>query len=136
MMTSFENACWLSMFEDTKWVEGYDGLYAVSRCGRVYSLVHNKNRRRRELEQSACGRNRYLSVQLSKGGVKKRYSVHRLVAIAFIPNPHNYPCVNHMDGDRMNNDADNLEWVTHSQNSKHAVSIGHSRWGNYSILGD
>ena len=54
----------------------------------------------------------------------KMYSVHRLVALVFIPNPNNFPEVNHKDGDKSNNKASNLEWVTGSQNVKHSVANG------------
>jgi hypothetical protein len=54
----------------------------------------------------------------------KSVSVHRLVAMAFIPNPNDYPEVNHIDGDKSNNDVSNLEWCNRSQNMKHAYAIG------------
>ena len=57
----------------------------------------------------------------------KMYSVHRLVALAFIPNPDNLPEVNHKDGDKSNNGVDNLEWVTGSQNVRHSMANGLSK---------
>ena len=54
----------------------------------------------------------------------KRVKIHRLVATAFIPNPENKPYVNHKDGNRSNNSVDNLEWVTASENTQHAVNTG------------
>ena len=50
--------------------------------------------------------------------------VHRILAYLFIPNPNNYPCINHIDGDKLNNSLDNLEWCTHSHNNKHAYDTG------------
>ena len=55
---------------------------------------------------------------------EKTVSVHRLVAMAFAPNPENYKEVNHIDGDKLNNTAANLEWCSRSQNMKHAYSVG------------
>ena len=67
----------------------------------------------------------YAVVGISVGqGKMKRKRVHRLVAEAFIPNPENKPYVNHKDGVRYHNNVDNLEWVTPSENTQHAVNSG------------
>lgn len=66
----------------------------------------------------------YLHILLCKDGKCKTYSVHRLVAEAFIPNPDNKPQVNHINGDKGNNCVNNLEWVTQGENNKHAYKIG------------
>lgn len=63
----------------------------------------------------------YLDYILRINGKQKSFRAHRLVAIAFIPNPNNNPVVNHKDGNKLNNNVDNLEWVTYSENSKHAI---------------
>ena len=68
-----------------------------------------------------------------KPGKRKQVSIHRLVACAFIPNPNNLPQVNHIDGNKKNNNIDNLEWVTSSENVKHAFDTGlkHAAKGQY-----
>ena len=58
---------------------------------------------------------------------RKNHSVHRIIAKTFIPNPDNLPCVNHKDGNKLNNSVDNLEWCTHSENVKHAYDNGLER---------
>lgn len=111
---------------------GYEGYYEVSNTGKVRSvdrIVYDKNGNRRIL----CGRpmkltrtkgkdgNGYMVVNLRKHGISKVSLVHILVAVAFIPNPQNYPMVNHIDGDKTNNDAGNLEWTTYRYNNLHAL---------------
>lgn len=107
-------SCW-------KPVCGYEGYYDVSSDGRILSL-----RRGAELKFGNCG-DGYLGVNLSVNGVRRGFSVHRLVAQAFIPNPDGKPQVNHKNGDKTDNRVDNLEWVSASENSLHSVRIGHSK---------
>lgn len=67
----------------------------------------------------------YLAVKLRKcNGKRKQFYVHRLVAMMFIPNTINLPDINHIDGDKSNNHVSNLEWITKSENSKHAFNNG------------
>lgn len=68
--------------------------------------------------------NKYKTVSLSINGKKKTKSVHKLVAEAFILNPNNYPCINHIDGNKKNNKADNLEWCTYKYNTSEAIRLG------------
>ncbi len=110
-------------------VIGYKELYIVSNHGEIKSLgwkVPNGNtfsyRKGRILKPKIRGR--YHAVDLYTGQCRKTISVHRIVAQAFIANPEYKPHVNHIDGDRMNNNATNLEWVTPSENLKHAFKIG------------
>lgn len=65
----------------------------------------------------------YKRVTLSYKNKTKRFVVHRLVALAFIPNPKNKSCVNHIDGDKINNKVENLEWCTYSENERHSYNV-------------
>lgn len=95
------------MAEVWKPVAGYEGLYEVSNLGHVRSLYRYK----KQLKPTASKAG-YLLVDL-KG---KKFSVHRLIAIAFLPNPEGYPQVNHKDENKQNNCVENLEWCTAKYN--------------------
>ena len=101
-------------------IEGYDGIYQVSECGKVYSKRFSKTI---EMKQPITNHG-YFQTGLTKNGVRKFWSVHRLVAMQFIQNPENKPCVNHIDGVKTNNLVENLEWCTYSENMQHAFDIG------------
>jgi hypothetical protein len=109
-------------------VNGYEGIYEVSNLGRVRSLdriaitiTGRPSPRKGRNLVLALGKHGYPVVTLCNK-TQKMFSVHRLVAIAFIPNPENKPSVNHIDGDKANNSVNNLEWVTASENTKHAYA--------------
>lgn len=107
-------------------IPGYEGLYMVSNLGRVKSLNYNHTGKERLLILRTAD-NGYLKVDLHKNGIQKRFSVHRLVAMAFIPNPDNLPCVNHKDEDKTNNCVENLEWCTRKYNANYGTAK--QRWG-------
>ena len=111
------------MNEIWKPIEGTDGKYEVSNTGKVRCLNYKQTGKTKELTASEKVGG-YLQLRVKKNGNLKTVVVHRLVADAFIPNPDGKPEVNHIDGDKKNNNADNLEWVTRSENIKHAVNIG------------
>ena len=90
-------------------IPGYEGLYAITSCGKVWG-----HKRKHFLIPS--NDNGYMRVSLSKKGKVKRYSIHRLVAITYIPNPEDLPEVNQKSEDKTNNCINNLEWVTKSEN--------------------
>lgn len=109
-------------------IQGYEGLYYVTDNGdvwsydREYTLGNKKHiRPGRKLKKSLV--NGYEKVNLHKNG-KTLVSVHRVVAIAFLENKENKPQVNHVDGNKANNNIYNLEWATSSENTRHAIKIG------------
>ena len=115
--------------ESWKQVVGYEGLYEISSIGQVRSVlrkVWNPGRKcyrtqySRILKQTLDSHG-YKRVTLSKDGNINQFLVHRLVAIAFIPNPNNYKYVNHKDENTMNNSAANLEWCTNSYNLIYSI---------------
>lgn len=111
--------------EEWKPVVGYEGLYEVSSSGNVRSVNHVTNGvcvSSKELKPYMS--DRYYRVKLYKDGKPKMMMVHRLVAQAFIDNPSKLPQVNHINGDKTNNFASNLEWCTASDNQKHAYRTG------------
>lgn len=110
---------------------GYEGLYKISNKSRVKSLErfygeNNKIHKKDKIKSQHISFG-YPHVTLSKGGIKKSYFIHRLIAIQFIPNPLNLPEVNHINGIRDDSRVENLEWVTCSENIKHAFRIGNKK---------
>lgn len=101
------------MKEEWKMIPGYEGLYMVSNIGRVKSL------RKHVIMVQRYDRYGYKRVGLRNKDGLKTFSVHRLVAMAFIPNPDNLPQVNHKDEDKTNNCVDNLEWCTQEYNNNY-----------------
>ena len=119
------------MEEVWKPVKGFEGLYEISSYGRVKSLVVwcgnatiDQYKKREYILKPILGTNGYYYVNLCKD--KKRYirRPHRLVAEAFLDNPNNYYAVNHIDGNKINNRAQNLEWCSLKQNNQHAFRTG------------
>lgn len=107
--------------ENEEWrpIKNYEGHYEISNFGKVASLNYRGSGKRQNLKTN-INENGYEQVRLNvnKTGVNKK--VHRLVAEAFLPNLENKKCVNHKDGNKSNNNFFNLEWSTHSENTKHA----------------
>ncbi len=106
-----------------KKIIGYEDRYEVSNYGNVKSKLRYKRNCDKILKQAI--RNSYKFVRLTDEFKKvKSFSVHRLVAKAFILNPKHKPEVNHIDGNKINNNETNLEWCTSSENQKHAYDTG------------
>jgi hypothetical protein len=118
---------------EEKWADitGYEGLYQVSNWGKVKSIsrtirrsngrLHTVKEKYLKLFPDNCG---YMVAYLNKSGKKHNFRVHRLVAKAFIPNLKNKPQVNHKDGNKTNNNVENLEWCTNGENQIHAFQNG------------
>lgn len=104
-------------------IKDTDGLYLVSDDGKVFSVRSNR------LLKPQLSNVGYWRVELNIDGEAKKYAIHRLVAEAFIPNPNNYPIINHKDEDPTNNHVSNLEWCTHKYNSNYG-SINEKKFLN------
>lgn len=112
-------------------IEGYEGYYQVSNFGNLRSLERYLPRADGGVYKVASkqlktpiNRDGYPTVRLYKNRKATSLKVHRLVAITFIPNHQNKKVINHIDGDKTNNKIDNLEWVTHKENTLHAYKTG------------
>lgn len=109
------------IFEDLK---GYEESYQISDQGRVFTkrrLDGNRIIYGKELHP-VITKDGYLKVGLCKDSIVKRFYLHRLVANQFLENPNNLPQVNHIDGNKFNNNVSNLEWCTKEENQRHAVN--------------
>lgn len=109
-----------NIFKD---IVGYEGLYQVSNTGIVISIGKGRGRKLRTLKQHHDS-NGYKEVSLYLGSKRTHYRIHQLVINAFNPTNDIALEVNHIDGNKQNNSINNLEWVTHSENNKHAFRIG------------
>lgn len=103
-------------------VPGYAGLYQISDKGRVMSLCgfHNVDQRIMKLDKTRGG---YYQISLHKNGKEERFKVHRLVAMAFIPNPDNLPQINHKNEIKTDNRVENLEWCTQKYNCNYGTRL-------------
>lgn len=127
------------MEEIWKDIPNYEGIYQASTLGNIRSLgftheINNqwgstciRHKKGRVLKQhiNTAG---YYSVQLCKDGMTKRMMTHRLIAITFLLNPENKREVNHKDSNRLNNNLNNLEWVTSKENTNHYIKLGRKRF--------
>lgn len=107
-------------------IEGYGGVYEVSNFGNVRSYRNNKHGTKLlpHFLVGRCGKYYKTVILCDKEIGNKTVNIHALVAKHFVPNPNGLNEINHIDGNKMNNRADNLEWCTHEQNMKHAVETG------------
>ena len=105
------------IFLEEQWkpIKDYTGLYEVSNLGRIRSLNYMKTGEIKILKLSKNNRG-YLVISLNKNGKRKNFKVHRLVAIAFLPNPNNLETVNHINENKLDNRVENLEWMSYEDN--------------------
>lgn len=105
--------------ETFKDIEGYENRYQINQNGDIKTIECGKFK----LLKPSIGKNGYRKVILSQRGFRYTFLVHRLLAKAFIPNPENKPCINHINGIRSDNRIENLEWCTMSENSIHSYKV-------------
>lgn len=128
------------------WIDipGYEGLYQVSTYGRVRSIdrvsvkVYTKKAKTyfnvagKIMKNGFSGaeNKKYKSIVIRKDNNSNRYTIHRLVARVFLPNPFNYPCVNHKDENKFNNRVENLEWCTYRYNNEYGTALERNKETN------
>lgn len=120
-----------SMKEEWRSVKGYK-YYEISNLGRLRSKDRTVRKNRSYLKKGRLlnptkDKNGYFTFDLKEDGDHKNVKIHRLVAEAFIPNPHNKPFINHIDNNPSNNRVDNLEWATPKENSEHMSKQGRNK---------
>lgn len=104
--------------KDIRGIIGYEDIYAITKTGEIWNLRKHKWMAKRLNPQG------YWRINLSQNGHTKTFTIHRLVAKTFIPNPGNMPIVNHLDGNKLNNSIENLEWTTSRGDILHSWKIG------------
>jgi len=118
------------MYIDYRLIDGYDN-YIISNLGEIYSKKRKRNikpwinKQKKNLKDGTIKFYKCKFIGLCKNGKKKNFKLHRLLALHFIPNPENKPCVDHIDGDSLNNNLNNLRWATKSENCRNRKTKGY-----------
>ena len=106
-------------------IKGYEGKYAITSCGKVWSY------KRKKFLKPIRNQKGYERVFLSTNKCGKNFPIHKLVATAYIPNPNNFPQINHKDENKENNSVNNLEWCTNKYNSNYGtrnIRMARAKW--------
>ena len=105
-------------------IPGYAGLYQISNAGRIraYSKMRGPVLLRPKILKSRVNKHGYLQKTLVNENGRKTWDIHRLVALTFIPNPENKPCIDHINTNRTDNRVENLRWVTYSENALNPIT--------------
>ena len=126
------------MSEIWKDIKGYEGQYQVSNIGRVKSvdrLDASGHHRKEKILRPTLDKDSYYKYGLCKNGKMKTFHTHTLVAKAFIPNPDNKPCIDHINTDRTDNRVENLRWCTNKENHNNPLSlINHCKASSIPVL--
>lgn len=116
----------MEIWKTIKDFENYEvssfGNIRRKKCQVIYSNGTKTNYKERLLKQEIT-KDKYKRVTLSQNNIQKRYQVHRLVSEYFLENTFNKPCVNHINGNKLNNNVSNLEWCTYSENERHSYNV-------------
>jgi len=114
------------MEEFWKPIPNYEGLYEISNTGKIKRLARiaiyengSQHQYNECIMTPSINKDGYYQIHLTKNKEQKTFTVHKLVALTFIPNPNNFLCINHKDENKLNNHIDNLEWCTREYNSSY-----------------
>lgn len=114
------------MEEIWKDIPNYEGLYQASNFGKIRSYPRKGTRIKNDfyILQGGVNKKGYKQIILRKNNIPKTISLHRLIAKTFIPNLDNKSQINHIDGNKLNNKVENLEWIDNLENMRHSIKIG------------